>query len=191
MKKSFLLLSAIILLTFTAGKLYSQQDEASMKKWMEAMTPGDMHKMLAANAGTWKAQTIYWMAPGGEPQKSEATATGEMILGGRYLVSKYSGNMWGMPFEGMEIAGYDNTAKTFNSTWVDNMGTGMLFMTGKYDESKKQINYSGQMMDPLSGKMCNVREIVTHNSDGTMKMEMFGPDDKGTEFKMMEINFTK
>ncbi len=32
----------------------------------------------------------------------------------------------GMPFEGMGIDGYDNLAKQYVSTWVDNMGTGIM-----------------------------------------------------------------
>src|SRR5262245_21579950 len=131
--KTLLLLTAL-LITFSAGSAYSQSDQ-DMQKWMQYMTPGDMHKMLAKGAGSWKAKTTFWMAPGAEPVVSDATFTGEMILGGRYLMSKYSGNMMGMPFEGIAIEGYDNAGKMFVSTWVDNMGTGIMNMQGKYDES--------------------------------------------------------
>lgn len=168
---------------------YSQDE--NMQKWMEYMTPGDMHKMLAKGVGNWKAKSTFWMAPGGEPMNSEATATSEMIMGGRYLMSKMKGNMMGMPFEGMAIEGYDNAAKMFMSTWIDNMGTGIMFMTGKWDETTKQVIYTGKMMDPMSGSWVDVREVVTHVSDTEMKMEMFGPGPDGKEFKNMEINYTK
>jgi hypothetical protein len=35
-----------------------------------------------------------------------------------------------MPFEGISTLGYDNAKKTFFSTWIDNMGTGMMVMEG-------------------------------------------------------------
>ncbi|HEY3249838.1 MAG TPA: DUF1579 domain-containing protein [Ignavibacteria bacterium] len=189
MKK--LVLFLLVIAAFSVVNIFSQPNDEQMKKWQEYMTPGDLHKMLANGTGTWKASVVFWMAPGGEPTKSEGTAVGEMILGGRYLISKYSGNMMGMPFEGMAIEGYDNGTKMFNSTWIDNMGTGIMYMTGKYDEASKQITYTGRMFDPMKNNFCDMREIVTYNSDGSTKMEMYGPDENGKEFKTMEIVYTK
>ena len=178
----------IFLLAFAVVNSNSQDD---MKKWMEYMTPGDMHKLLAKNVGTWKATTTFWMSPGGEPTSSEATATSKMIMDGRYLVSEMKGVVMGMPFEGMAIDGYDNTAKVFLSTWIDNMGTGIMFMTGKWDETSKQVIYTGKMMDPMGGTYVDVRQVVTYVSDSQMKMEMYSPGPDGKEYKNMEVNYTK
>lgn len=186
MKLFILSVMVIALMSITS---YSQNDE--MQKWMEYMTPGDMHKMLAKGVGNWKAKSTFWMSPGGEPTNSEATSTSEMIMGGRYLMSKMKGNMMGMPFEGMAIEGYDNAAKLFISTWIDNMGTGIMFMTGKWDETAKQISYTGKMMDPISANWVDVRQVVTYVSDTQVKMEMYGPGPDGKEYKTMDLNFTK
>jgi len=180
----------VIAITAFSSTSFSQDDDM-MKKWQEYMTPGDMQKMLAHGTGNWKAKTTFWMTPGTEPTVSEATAVGEMILGGRYLMSKFNGNMWGMPFEGIAVEGFDNAAKIFMSTWIDNMGTGIMYMTGTWDEANKQISYKGKMVDPMSGSWVDIREVVTYNSDGSSKMEMYGPAPDGKEFKTMEIIFTK
>lgn len=187
MKKLFLL--SAILIAMAVNVSFSQDD--NMKKWMDYMTPGDMQKMLASGAGTWKANVTFWMAPGTEPTKSEATATSEMVMGGRYLMSKMSGNMMGMPFEGMAIEGYDNAAKIFMSTWIDNMGTGIMYMTGKWDESTKTVSYTGKMVDPMSGNWIDVRQVVTYTSPTSNKMEMYGPGPDGKEYKTMEMISTK
>ena len=190
MKKLILFFIALFsVVTFYPSSI-SAQDE-SMQKWMEYMTPGDMHKLMASHTGAWKVKTTFWMAPGGEPTNSDATANGEMILGGRYLMTKFSGNMMGMPFEGMSMEGYDNATKMFNSTWIDNMGTGVMFMTGKYDESAKQIVYTGKAVDPMSGGYVDVRQIVKFNADGSTLMEMYGPGPDGKEYKTMEVAMTK
>jgi hypothetical protein len=185
MKKTFLIFIALFTVIIFTGSTNAQDD--NMKKWMDYMTPGDMQKMLTKGTGTWKMKTTWWMAPGTEPTVSEATAVSEMILGGRYLSTKVTGNMMGMPFEGYSLEGYDNAAKTFMTTWVDNMGTGIMYMTGTWDEASKQINYTGKTIDPMTGKWCDVRQVVTYNSDGTTKMEMYGPGPDGKEFKTMEI----
>lgn len=185
MKKTILIFIALFTVIVFTGSTKAQDD--NMKKWMDYMTPGDMQKMLSKGAGTWTMKTSWWMAPGTEPTVSEATAVSEMILGGRYLSTKVSGSMMGMPFDGMSLEGYDNAAKLFMTTWIDNMGSGIMYMTGTWDETAKQINYTGKTIDPMSGNWIDVRQVVTYNSDGTVKMEMYGPGADGKEFKTMEI----
>jgi hypothetical protein len=63
------------------AKLHAQ-DDAAMKAWQNYMTPGDIHKMLAASDGTWNEDITMWMAPGVPATKSTATAENKMILGG-------------------------------------------------------------------------------------------------------------
>lgn len=189
MKKSIFILIALFTVIVFTGSSSAQDD--NMKKWMDYMTPGEMQKMLSKGVGTWTMKTSWWMAPGAEAMVSEATAVSEMILGGRYLQSKVSGTMMGMPFEGISVEGYDNAAKLFVNSWIDNMGTGMMFMTGKWDETAKQINYTGKMVDPISSNWVDVRQVVTYNADGTVKMEMYGPAADGKEYKTMEIITTK
>jgi hypothetical protein len=189
MKKTIFTFLILALISFAAGSVYSQDE--SMQKWMEYMTPGDMHKMLEKHSGNWTAKTTFWMAPGTEPMSSDATMTSEMILGGRYLMSKYKGDMMGMPFEGMAIEAYDNGTKMFYSTWVDNMGTGLMYMKGKWNEASKQIEYTGDVYDPSKGATVTIRQVFSANDDGTTKLEMFGPGPDGNEFKTMEIISTK
>ena len=189
MKKTFLFFIALFIAAAFTGTTTSQTDD--MKKWMDYMTPGDMQKMLQRGVGTHKMKTTMWMTPGAEPMVSEATAVGEMILGGRYLSTKISGDMMGMPFEGISVEGYDNAVKLFMTTWVDNMGTGIMYMTGKWDEAAKQVQFTGRMVDPIKGDWCDVRQVVTYNSDGSFMMEMYGPGPDGKEFKTMEVTTKK
>jgi hypothetical protein len=59
MKKYILFLIAVFAISsFTSASLYSQDD--NMKKWMDYMTPGEMHKMLASHTGKWSAKTTFW-----------------------------------------------------------------------------------------------------------------------------------
>ena len=161
-----------------------------MKAMMAYSTPGDIHKMLAKSSGDWTATVTMWMQPGASPVSSAASCTSEMILGGRYLQSKNSGNFMGQPFEGVGLTGYDNAKKMFVSTWIDNMGTGIMTMTGVWDDASKSIKYSGSMVDPMSGKDIPVREIWRFVDDNTQIMEMYSiMGDK--EFKNMEVKYVR
>src|SRR3569832_401364 len=96
--------------TSTSEKKWIPIDSNMMNKaWAESMTLGEPHKMLAKGAGTWDAEVTMWMADGSPPTKSTSSSVNTMLFGGLYQMSKHSGNMMGMPFEGMSIAGYDNT----------------------------------------------------------------------------------
>lgn len=178
----------------TATEEWKPVDSATASKaWMDYATPGEMHKMLAKSNGTWSGETTMWMENGGKPMTSKSEATNKMIFDGRYQVSDHKGNFMGMPFEGMSITGYDNAKKKFISTWIDNMGTGIMHMEGVWNPSKKTIEFKGKMTDPTRpGKDCDVKEVYTFVDDNNQTMEMYGPDAKtGKEFKTMEIKYVR
>lgn len=173
-------------------KAFAQNAEmdAQMKAWTAYMTPGNEHKQMANSVGQWKASTKMWMDPKEPPMMMDARATNEMILGGRYLVSHYHGEMMGMPFEGVSTLGYDNATKKYVSSWVDNMGTGMMYMEGKWRDDIKGLEFKGMGVDPSTGKEVKMRQTFIIKDDKTQIMEMY--DEKtGKEVKTMEITLTK
>lgn len=179
------------ILIAAASRSVHAQTEAEMKSWMEYMTPGDVHKMMASWDGTWNGDVTMWMAPGTEPMKSTATATSKMAMGGRYQISEHTGSFNGMPFEGKSILAYDNIKKVFESIWIDNMGTGIMHISGPWDAATKTITLTGKSIDPTSGKEISVRETFRIIDDNTQVMEMFMPTPDGKEFKTMEIKMTR
>jgi len=161
-----------------------------MKKWMEYMTPGTSHQAFAKMVGNWKAIVTMYDAQSGEQNKSEGTATYEMILGGRYLKSTFKGNMMGMPFEGMGLDAFDNASKEYISIWVDNMGTGIMYMKGKWDDDLKTIVYLGNVVNPMTGKDEKNKTVFKKTADDHMFMTtyMFVGD---KEVKQMEIEYSR
>lgn len=164
---------------------------AIQKAWEAYMTPGDVHKMLANDTGTWNEEVTVWMAPGAEPTKNKMVAVSKMVLGGRYQETKHTGNFMGMPFEGIAMQGYDNASQKMVSSWVDNMGTGIMYMSGDYDGSSKTIEFKGEMTNPITKKIKPTRELFTMVDDNTRKTEIFDITDDGKEYKKMEIIMTR
>ena len=164
---------------------------AMMKAWMDFATPGAMHTWMAKTNGTWEAEVSNWMAPDAPPMKSKAINVQSSALGGRYVIGKFTGTMMGQPFEGMSTMGYDNAKKLFTSTWVDNMGTGIVRMTGTYDEATKTLNLKGHQTDPMTGKDSDMREEMKMIDDNTYSMTMYGAGMDGKEMKFMEGTFKK
>lgn len=165
----------------------------AMKNWTEYATPGEMQKMLAKSDGNWTGETTMWMENGAKPMVSKSEATNKMMYGGRYQITNHKGDFMGMPFEGMSIVGYDNSKKKFVSTWIDNMGTGIMHSEGDWNPSTKSVEFKGKMTDASRpGKECDFREVFTFVDDNTQKLEMYGPDSKtGKEYKTMEIKYSR
>lgn len=173
-------------------EVVSIPDSATISKaWNEFMTPNDVHKKLSLDTGKWTEEISMWQSANMPPTKSTATAEVRMILGGRYQEMVHKGDFMGMPFEGRGTLAYDNAAKEYVSTWIDNMGTGIMVMKGSYDESSKTYKMSGEVVDPVTKKKKTSRETVTIIDDKTQKVEMYDTGYDGKEFKCMEILMKK
>jgi hypothetical protein len=91
-----------------------------------------------------------------------------------------------MPFEGISTLAYDNARKIYLSTWIDNMGTGIMQLEGTFDEAAKTMNFKGKATDVSTGKDITVREVFKLVDDNTQTMEMYETKD-GKEMKTMSI----
>jgi hypothetical protein len=192
MKRYTITICGALILLGSAGA-QSVDSATMMKNWMEYMTPAKEHKLMASWDGTWTGQVSMWMSAGQPPVQSTTTAINKMVCGGRYQQSSFTGDMMGTPFEGMSTLAFDNSKKEFVSTWIDNMGTGMMISNGKWDDATKSVVLRGKMVDPSAGngKEVAFREVLKVVDNDHQVMEMYGMDPSGKEYKSMEIKFTR
>jgi hypothetical protein len=167
--------------------------DSMMATMMQLAQPGPMHTLISSWSGTWAGETTMWNFEGDTATKSKGTAVSTMIVGGKYQQSRHTGDMGGMPFEGVAIMGYDNVKKEFFSNWIDVFSTGFITFTGQWDDASKTLSMSGSYPDIFRpGKECKMREVVKVIDENTQLMEMYGPDPKtGKEYKMMEMKMTR
>ena len=196
MKTSVALAIAAVLVSGTAlaadAPQMSPEQKAMMDKMMKAATPGAQHAMLAKMAGEWSCTVKYQMDPAQPWQESQSTATITPLMDGRYIQETDSGQMNGMPFTGMGLDGFDNVSGKFVSTWIDNMGTGIMTSVGTPDASGKVITWIGTMNDPVTGKPTKERSVTTVIDDNHHTFEMFGTPPGGKkEVKMMSIDYVR
>ena len=92
----------------------------------------------------------------------------------------------GQPLQGISTMGYDNSKKIFVATWIDNMTTGIAYMTGTYDSTTKTLNLKGYQTNPVNGKDSNLREEMTIIDNDSYSMVLFGDGMDGKETKFME-----
>ena len=167
--------------------------EADMQACIEAGTPGPMHAHLAESIGIWNGKTTMWMGPDSEPLKSECVTTISPMMDGKFIKVETKGEMPGMgPFNGFGLYGYDNVSEKFQSTWIDNMGTGMMIGTGDLSSDGDTLTWNFTYNCPIAKKPVKMREVERRTGKDTATLEMFGTDPKsGKEYKMMEIAMTR
>jgi hypothetical protein len=160
---------------------------ADMEAMQKAMSPGEQHKHLALLAGDWTYTSKMWMDPSQPAMESNGTMHGETLFGGRYVEHTWKGDMMGMSFEGRGTDAYDNVAKQYVSSWIDNMGTGIVVQTGTCDDAGKTCTYTGDMWDPMTGQKSTMKSVITWIDDNSFSNAMYGKGPTGEETKMMEI----
>ena len=186
--------------TAAAGKSGMPSEEEIMKQMMELAQLNENHKLLGTLAGTWDYTVKMWMSPDPKaaPTEAKGTAVRKPIMNGRYYIMETGGKMQmpgadgkmtDMDFEGRSIDGYDNVKKKFVSSWIDNMGTGILLSEGTYDAATKTFTYrsEGEFMPGMPTKIREVIKVV----DGDHHTFEWYDDARGAEAKTMEIHYTR
>jgi hypothetical protein len=166
----------------------AQQQQA--QDAMKLMMPGEHHAHMKKLVGEFDYAITMYM-PGGAPQQFTGHRSAKMIMGDRYLDESYTGTFMGMPFEGHGTMAYDNVQKKYLSTWIDNMGTSIMFGSGLCANNGTVWNMSADMSDPMTGKMTPTRSVTTLVDADHMTMVMYGPGPDGKEMKTMEIAATR
>ncbi len=152
--------------------------EEEMKAMIEMATPNEEHAKLAAMVGTW--DTV--MTCEGMPAPCVGTVTTESLLGGRVFLSRFQGDMGGMPMEGMELKGYDKEKKEHWSVWCDSMMTGNMVSHGQRDGDT--ISYDFDAIDWAGAKFdmsVVLKAVDADHLTADMTMQVEGkPDQKST-----------
>ena len=200
MKSKIALLFVMALLALNLSSARAEDTKApaapftaeEMAKWQAYATPNENHKVLEQAAGEWSYTCKMWMEKDAPAQETKGNNTNKMILGGRFLQAESKGDFQGQPFEGIAITGYDNQKKEYNSIWIDSMGTGMAISKAKYDPATQTLTEKGSFSCPLNDevKFRSEWKFIDANHY-TYSMYGKGKNNKGDEFKTMEIDYTR
>ena len=181
-----------------AGKPSAEDMKKMMQQMMELAKLNENHKILGELAGNWNYTVKMWMDPSASAQESKGTGVRKPIMDGRYYVFDVTGQMempgadgkkQEMTFKGTSIEGYDNAKKKFVSSWVDNMGTGIMMSEGTYDPATKTFSYDSEV-EMMPGMKTKVRETIRIVDKDHHIFEWY-ENRGGQDVKTMEISYTR
>jgi len=202
-KSFFVTVCVLVLAVFVAGAGLAQDNQKAGEKkaaspspeemaaWQKAATPGPHHAHFKDLAGAWNAECKYWMQPGTDPQVEKMKTEYKLVFGGRYLTSTLEGTMMGMPFSGMGIAGYDNVKGVHTMVWLDNMSTTLFYSEGTCSDNCSVETHHMTQMDPMTGSEVKVKTVTRFVDNDKHVFEYFMVNPDGSEFKSMEIVYTR
>jgi len=181
-----------VLLTAGAAGADDKKDSDAFEAMRKSATPGPFHKKLEPLVGSWTWTSKFWFDPSKSPKEGTGTSERKWILGNRFVAEDVaSKEVFGGPFQGFGLMGYDNIQKKYVTVWTDSLTTAISNSIGTVDESGKLFTFHNEVSDPLSGQKIKGRDVVKIIDDNKHTMEMYkvGPD--GKEVKAMEITFTR
>ena len=178
------------------GQLAAQQDHEhgrgqemheEMASGMALSEPSKEHEFLERLVGTWNAKTRFWMVPDAPPIENAGVSTNAMILGGRFLQSRFVGEMFG-PFEGIGIDGFDRLKQKYVTLWMDNKGTTIMQFEGEVQGNARTLR--SELVGP-EGQRSTMKWVTTIVGQDEHKSEGYEAQAGGEFRKTMEIVFTR
>jgi len=188
MKKTIVLMTVLLIAlpVLAQEKQPDAEQQKAMEIFMKMGAVTENHEFLKKYAGNWDCQVKGWMAPGQPPTISPGVFQGEMILDGRYLLMNFKGQMFGQPFAGLQIIGFDNMQQKYITLWIDNTST--FFFTTLGTRQDNVISETGLWPDPLTGSQAPVKARTAWvNADEYLYEQFMVMPDK-SEFKSMEMS---
>ena len=150
---------------------------------MRAQAQSPMQSMTKY-AGDWKANYIMWMDTSSASMNFQLSVHNDMKMNNLFFTSYYTGTVMEMAYEAISTIGYDLKKGKYETTWIDNMNSGIDYMEGKASADKKKIEFRG-----TSGGDAQ-RQVLTLTDATHQKIEVFTMMN-GKEMKTIEIDLTK
>ena len=141
-----------------------ENQEAAMKRWMEACKPDPAHERLAELVGKWDTTMRMWMGgPGSKPTENKGTAEVSWLAEGRWLQAKWQGSMMGQPTNGLTLLGYDNFKQRYMCCMVDSSQTCMNTASGHFDSPGDNLILWGTIDEPMTPEQDKCVKYVYRN----------------------------
>jgi hypothetical protein len=149
------LLSILVVhLAMITHPLFGQEPkEGAMSSAQESKlyAPQPEHELLKRFEGEWKFEKLSMAADGSTPGKLGAGEITAELLGGFFVVCKWSGNVYDSDYAAVQTLGYDIDKKAYSGLWIDNTMSYQWQLNGSLEADGKELVISASGPGPNGG----------------------------------------
>jgi hypothetical protein len=151
--------------TATAGATETDPHKQKLlKEIVKTATPDAHHEALKPLTGKFDTQAKMWFGSK-FPERVTGHDHAEAILGGRFIEDHYDSVVWGKPWAGQGLLGFDEREQRYVLSWIDNWGTWITVAQGSADATNHVITLTTRDWDDPAGKTRPTKFVITIDSD--------------------------
>jgi hypothetical protein len=160
------------------------------ERLQQSLAPGGGHALLASLVGEWDGMAKTWFEPDVLADESPWRGRIRPVLGGRFVLHEYEGQMGGERFEGVAIHGYDLESGRFTTAWIDGFHTGTAIMCSEGERTPDGFSVLGSYRVPDSAPWGWRTEIEVTDADHIV-ITMYNVSPGGEESKGVETRYAR
>lgn len=114
-------------------------------------TPQPEHELLKRFEGEWRFERLSAAADGSTSRKLGSGEITADLLGGFFVVGKWSGKVYGTDYAAVHTLGYDIDRKAYTGLWIDNFMSYQWQLEGSVDASSNELVVTASGPGPDGG----------------------------------------
>ena len=137
--------------TFVAATLVLWSVNMSAAQESKLYTPQPEHEILKRFEGEWRFEKLSAAADGSTPGKLGAGKITAELLGGFFVVCKWSGKVYDTNYAAVQTLGYDADKKAYTGLWIDNTMSYQWPLHGSLAVDSKELVLTSSGPGPSGG----------------------------------------
>lgn len=176
-----------------AGAPPAASEEERFGQYIAKNRPSVEHEIFAGMVGRFAAEVRTWPAPGADPVDYDGLIENQLVLGGRFLQSRYRSDLGEQGvMEGLGLLGYNTFEERYESFWADTFATILPPIShGHVEKDGRELHFASEGYDPMAGKVVRGRSVVRLEDRRRHSYEMYAIDDDGHERLQVRISYTR
>ena len=138
--------------------------------------------------GTWDITAVIRPSADAEPVEIKGVAHKELV-GGRWIVSRFEADFYGVPFKGQDVYGFDENTGEWTAVWVDSFSDFAIRHAGAMPADGNLVMI-GQNRD-ATGEWVSEKRVDEWKNADTFDTNFVTVQEDGTEFQSLSIQHTR
>jgi hypothetical protein len=115
--------------------------------------PQPEHKLLERFAGEWSFEKLSVPEEGSKPENLGTGSISAELVGGFFVISRWSGKVYGTDYKAVQSLGYDVKQKKYLGCWIDSFMSYRWELSGNLDHKSQELTLTASGPSPTGGTM--------------------------------------